>query len=54
MINVMILHVGIEYHYWRNVGVRCPTKGQQCALGGEKYNLVGFECKDEKKFKSRK
>ena len=29
-------------------GVRCPTKGQQCALGGEKYNLVGFECKDEK------
>tara|TARA_B100001248_G_scaffold258200_1_gene241951 strand:+ start:3352 stop:5493 length:2142 start_codon:yes stop_codon:yes gene_type:complete len=40
---------------WNNIpllekckGVRCPTKGQQCALGGEKFNLVGFECKDEK------
>ena len=33
-------------------GVRCPTKGQQCALGGDKYNLVGFECKDEKNLNS--
>ena len=28
-------------------GKRCPTPGQQCSLGGAKYNLPGFVCKDE-------
>lgn len=28
-------------------GKRCPTPGQQCSLGGEKYNFPGFTCKDE-------
>ena len=28
-------------------GKRCPTPGQQCSLGGAKYNLTGFVCKDE-------
>jgi len=28
-------------------GKRCPTPGQQCSLGGTKYNHTGFVCKDQ-------
>ena len=28
-------------------GKRCPTPGQQCSLGGTKYNYPGFVCLDE-------
>lgn len=28
-------------------GKRCPTPGQQCSLGGTKYNYPGFICKND-------